>query len=174
MTQISPISLLVKNLLRWIISREIVRFGWNLVCELVTAPTHFYLPLSSIITPHYHPCPPLLPLPTHSVADPNTFQIFSPLDPPWTWCRWRCISSWSQNLRWWRRQRWRLRRRMMAASSSAHLRLPTPAKEFSPTSSNQSILGSLSCRWCLWQLWKVWLSLLKTWWCGFLFECPRF
>ena len=32
---------------------------------------------------HYRPCPPLLPLLTHSVADPNTFQIFSPHPNPY-------------------------------------------------------------------------------------------
>ena len=32
--------------------------------------------MPTIIAHHYRPCPPLSPLPTHSVADPNTFQIF--------------------------------------------------------------------------------------------------
>ena len=56
-------SLPAENLLRWITSTKTVRFSKNLVCKLVIAPAH-----------HYRP--PLPPLPTHSVADPNTFQIF--------------------------------------------------------------------------------------------------
>ena len=59
-------SLPAENLLRWITFTKIVQFGWNLVCKLVTTPAHHY-------------CPPLPPLPTHSVADPNTFQIFIPI-----------------------------------------------------------------------------------------------
>ena len=51
MTQTSPTNQPAKNLLRWITSIKIVRFGWNLVCKLVTTPAHHY-------------CPPLPPLPT--------------------------------------------------------------------------------------------------------------
>ena len=33
-------------------------------------------PCSLLPAPAHHYCPPLPPLPNHSVADPNTFQIF--------------------------------------------------------------------------------------------------
>ena len=64
-TQTSLTSPPAENLIRWITFTKIVRFGWNLVCKLVTSPAHYY-----------RPCPPLPPLPTHSVADPYSFQIF--------------------------------------------------------------------------------------------------
>ena len=55
-----------------------------MVCKLVTALAHYYLPLPTITAHRYRPCPPLPPLPNHSVADPNTFQIFSRSLPPLT------------------------------------------------------------------------------------------
>ena len=60
MMQTSPTNQPAKNLLRWITFTKIVRFGWNLVCKLITAPAHHYRsplpPLPTITTPAHPFC----------------------------------------------------------------------------------------------------------------------